>query len=81
MKILNNDTGGPRISWFLVPNGNPEMRGSWIPGTVFSIKPQNGSKEFQKSPFWASFLQNFGKIINGKKIPKIFQNFGSKRLK
>ena len=57
MKILNNDTGGPRISWFLVPNGNPEMRGSWIPGTVFSIKPKNGSKEFQKSPFWASFCK------------------------
>ena len=32
------NTEGPRISWFLVPKSN-EMRGSWIPRTVFSIKP------------------------------------------
>ena len=31
------------------------MRGSWIPRTVFSIKPQNGSKKFPKSPFFADF--------------------------
>ena len=48
-------TGGPRISWFLVPKGNHEMRGSWIPRTVFSVKPQNGSKSFLKSTFWAFF--------------------------
>ena len=47
--------GGPRISWFLVPNSNHEMRGSWIPRTVFSVKPQNGSKKIWKSTFWAFF--------------------------
>jgi hypothetical protein len=52
-------TGGPRISWFLVPNGNHEMRGSWIPRIVFSVKPQNGSKSFLKSTFWALFSWNF----------------------
>ena len=52
-------TGGPHISWFLVPNGNHEMRGSWIPKTVFSVKPQNGSKSFLKSTFWAFFSWNF----------------------
>ena len=52
-------TGGPHISWFLVPNGNHEMRGSWIPRTVFSVKPQNGSKSFLKSTFWAFFSWNF----------------------
>ena len=31
------------------------MRGSWIPRTVFSIKPQNGSKNFLKSTFFAIF--------------------------
>ena len=31
-------TGGPRISWFLAPNGYPLMRGPWILGTAFSIK-------------------------------------------
>ena len=51
----NHNTGGSRISWFLVPNGNHEMRGSWIPRTVFSVKPQNGSKSFLKSTFWAFF--------------------------
>ena len=30
-------TGGPQISWFLVPRGNHEIRGSWNPGT-FKIK-------------------------------------------
>ena len=50
--------GGPRILWFLVPMGNHEMRGSWIPGTVFSVKPQNASNIFQKSTFWA-FVHDF----------------------
>ena len=31
------------------------MRGSRIPRTVFSIKPQNGSKNFLKSTFFAIF--------------------------
>ena len=31
-------TGGPHISWFLVPKGYHEMRGSWILRTVFSVK-------------------------------------------
>ena len=33
------------------------MRGSWILRTVFSIKPQNGSKNFPKSPFFADLEQ------------------------
>ena len=41
--------------WFLVPKCNHEMQGSWILGTVFSVKPRNGSKSFQKSTFWALF--------------------------
>ena len=54
--ILRNDcTGGPCILWFSVPKSNHEMRGSWIPRTVFSVKPQNGSKSFLKSTFWAFF--------------------------
>ena len=57
--LQNMYTGGPRISWFLVPKGNHEMRGSWIPRTVFSVKPQNGSKSFLKSTFWAFFSWNF----------------------
>ena len=36
---LNSKEGGPCILWFLVPKGNHEMQGSWIPGTVFSVKP------------------------------------------
>ena len=32
-------TGGPHISWFLVPKGYHEMQGSWIPRTVFSVNP------------------------------------------
>ena len=48
-------TGGPRILWFLVPKSNDEMRGSWILRTVFSVKPQNGSKKIWKSTFWAFF--------------------------
>ena len=47
--------GGPRISWFLVLWGNHEMQGLWIPGTSFSVKPQNASKIFQTSTFWAFF--------------------------
>ena len=50
-----NTTGGPRISWFLVPNGYHEMGGSWIPRTILSVKSQNGSKNFPKSPFFANF--------------------------
>ena len=30
-----------------------------IPRTVFSVKPQNGSKKFIKSTFWAFFSWNF----------------------
>ena len=41
---------------------------SWNAGTVFSIKPQNRSKEFQKSPFLVSFckilvLEDWNSII------------------
>ena len=50
--VLCSTTGGPCISWFLVPRGNHEMQGSWIPGTV---KPQIGSKNFLKSTFLANF--------------------------
>ena len=53
--LQNMYIGGPRILWFLVPNSNLEMWGSWIPRTVFSVKPQNGSKKFLKSTFWAFF--------------------------
>jgi hypothetical protein len=52
-------TGGLGISWFLVHKNNHEMRGSWIPRTVFSVKPQNGSKKILKSTFWTFFLWNF----------------------
>ena len=55
---FNSSTGGPCISWFLVPKSN-QMRGSWIPRTVFSIKPQNVSKKILKSTFWAYFSWNF----------------------
>ena len=34
---------------------NHEMRGSRILRTVFSIKPQNGTKSVLKSTFWAFF--------------------------
>ena len=47
--------GRPHISWFLVQNGYQEMRGSWIPRSVFSVKFQNGSKKFPKSPFFCNF--------------------------
>ena len=57
LKNFNVCTGGPHISWFLVPKGYHEMRGSWIPRTVFSIKPKNGSKKFPKSPFSADFQE------------------------
>ena len=53
---LTWSTGGPRISWFLVPKSNHEMWGSWIPRTVFSIKPQNGSK---KAHFLSLFFIKF----------------------
>ena len=56
IKIEKPSTGGPQILWFLVPNGYPEMQGSGILGTVFSIKPPNGSKEFQKSPLLGHFF-------------------------
>ena len=48
-------TRGPRISWFLVPKSNHEMQGSWIPRSVFSVKPQNGFQKIWKSTFWAFF--------------------------
>ena len=57
---LFTNTGGPCISWFLVPMSNHEMRESWIPRTVFSVKPQNGSKIFLKSTFWVFFSRNLG---------------------
>ena len=41
---------------------------SWNAGTVFSIKHQNGSKEFQKSPFWASFCKILVKLEALKKV-------------
>ena len=66
------DTGGPRISWFLVPNGYHEMRGSWIPRTVFSVKPQNGSKSFLKSTFWAFFSWNFDFFPQFKKHIQVY---------
>ena len=52
----NHNTGGSRISWFLVPNGNHEMRGSWIPRTVFSVKPHNGYKKIWKFTFLSLFF-------------------------
>ena len=52
-------TGGPHIFWFLVPKSNHEMQDSWIPGIVFSVRPQNGSKTFPKSTFWAFFSRSF----------------------
>ena len=54
MKLVS-DTGGPRISWFLVPRGIPKCEESRNPRTLISIKPQNGSKNFLKSPFFANF--------------------------
>jgi hypothetical protein len=39
----------------LVPKGFHKMRGSQILGTLFSAKPQNWSKKFLKSPFFANF--------------------------
>ena len=60
-QVLPNfeDTGGPRILWFLVPKVNHEMRGLWILGTVFSVKHLNGSNIFQKSSFWGFFHDFF----------------------
>ena len=42
-----SNTGGPHISWLLVTKSNHEMRGSWIPWTFFSVKPNTMSKRFQ----------------------------------
>ena len=67
----NCATGGPRISWFLVPKSNHEMRGSWIPRTVVSVKPQNGSKKFLKSTFWVFFSWNFDFFFDrGNLLPR-----------
>ena len=51
--------GDPRISWFLVLWGNHEMWGLWIPGTLNVLKPQNGSKDFQKSTCWVNLHRSF----------------------
>jgi hypothetical protein len=72
---MNPKCGGPSISWFLVPKSNHEMRGSWIPGTVYSVKPQNGSKSFQKSTFWAFFHDFSYWNIIFKSIVSWFLNF------
>ena len=45
-EVWSDSTGGPCILWFLVPKGY-----------VFSIKLPNGSKECQRSPFWAYFCK------------------------
>ena len=47
------------------PKSNHEMRWSWILRTVFSVKPQSGSKKILKSTFWAFF---------SKIWPKFFEN-------
>ena len=52
-----SNTGGPRILWFLVPNGYHEMQGSWIPRTILSVKSKNGSKNFPKSLFLLIFMK------------------------
>ena len=41
---------------FLVPKSNHEMRGSWIPRTVFSVKPKN---ESQKIHFLSLFFMKY----------------------
>jgi hypothetical protein len=38
---------------------NHEMHGSWISRTVFSVKPENGSKKVLKATIWAFFSWNF----------------------
>ena len=48
-------TGGPRISWFLVPKGDHEIRGSRILKPSLVLKSQIGSKIFLKSPFLTIF--------------------------
>ena len=52
-----SNTGGPRISWFLVPKPSHEIRGSRIVKLFLSIKYQIGSKSFLKSTFLAIFLE------------------------
>ena len=52
---VQSTTRVPRMLWFLDPKSNHETRWLWIPRTVFSVKPQNGSKKFLKSTFWAFF--------------------------
>ena len=46
----DGNTGGPRISWFFVPKDNHEMQGSWLPGTVFSVKWQEVSSSSDRHP-------------------------------
>ena len=45
----------PAFCDFLVPKSNHEMGWSWIPRTLFSVKPHNGLKRFLKSTFWVFF--------------------------
>ena len=52
-------TRGPRILCFFIPNGNFEMRGSWVQGTVYRVKLQNESKSFQRSTFCSFFYSRF----------------------
>ena len=59
----------PCISRFLVPKVIHEMRGSWIAVFVFSVEPQNGSKTFQKSSFWA-FSHDFFSFLYWNSILK-----------
>ena len=47
--------GGPRILWFLVRKGYYDSGIMNSEDCLFSIKPQNGSKKFTKSPFSAVF--------------------------
>ena len=49
------DTGGPRISWFLVPKWYHEIWGSRILKTFLVLNPKLGPKNFLKSTFLASF--------------------------
>ena len=68
-----SDTGG--FSWFLVPKGNHEMRGSWIQWTVFSLKPQNGSKKFSKVYFLSLFSWKFDVFLTLRKIGKMINKW------
>ena len=42
----HSNTGGPRISWFLVPKGCHEIRGSWILKPILVLNPKLGPKVF-----------------------------------